>query len=90
MAAIPGFYSVDNSPTFDEVQAAKEREAQRVKLARWRDNRIASLKREIQVAKQRMREYDHFLAELQQLERDRREEKKVADEAARKTFKNRR
>ncbi len=87
MAAIgPGFY-VDESCVQDRQRAR----AERAKQSRAREARIRALKRDIQRAKQRLREYDHFLAELGQLERDRAEElKRLLEEAGKDVEKIRR
>jgi hypothetical protein len=55
----------ENTPTSEEQQA---------KQRRAREDRIRSLRREIQVAKSRMREHDHLLAEMRDLEKDRADE----------------
>jgi hypothetical protein len=60
------FVSSPNTP--DEI---RWREEQKAKLRRAREDRIRSLKREIQVARSRMREHDHLLAELRSLEKER-------------------
>ena len=59
---IPGYYAC--SPAESEVQQRK------TKYQQERGIRIKVLKREIQVAKQRLREYDHLLAELRSLEKE--------------------
>jgi ribosomal protein S14 len=68
LIAIPGHYDNYPYPTDWQIRQAKEAKA---KLRREREGRIKQLKREIQVARQRLREHDHLLAELHALERDR-------------------
>jgi len=43
---------------------------EKARLRRIRNDRMKALKREIQVAKRKLREHDHLLAELRSLERD--------------------
>jgi hypothetical protein len=63
--------SANNSPTQDEMVWINARKAEKTRLRRIRESRIRALKREIQMARTRLREYDHFLAELHDLEKDR-------------------
>jgi hypothetical protein len=62
---------VSSPNTPDEIHWREEQQAKR---RRAREDRIRSLRREIQVAKSRMREHDHLLAELRDLEKDRADE----------------
>ena len=59
------------NPTAEDV---RQREAERGRLRRIREDRIRTLKREVMIAKRKLREHDHLLAELRSLERDRAQE----------------
>jgi len=70
MIALPGFYD-----SYSDAHADRIREQEK-KRARERSQRIKMLKREIMFCKMRRKEYDRFLAELNELQREQLEELK--------------
>lgn len=62
----------ESLPPHEEWLIAQRRA--REKLSQVRRDRIRALVREIQIAKRKLREYDHLQAELRKLEREQKQE----------------